>query len=116
VRSAIFLLARSLAPSQFFVSPCYTVSAAVGCLSLSVVPRHMTLIEIESYKLVVTNSFASEIESQRLVTPADLIALDSSENERRERGGRKREESEVEEKAFFFLGLLPLPVVCFTYR
>jgi hypothetical protein len=44
----------------------------------------MTLIEIESYKLVVTNSFASEIESQRLVTPADLIALDSSENERRE--------------------------------
>jgi hypothetical protein len=44
----------------------------------------MTLIEIESYKLVVTNSFASEIESQRSVTPADLIALDSSENERRE--------------------------------
>jgi hypothetical protein len=58
----------------------------------------MTLIEIESYKLVVTNSFASEIESQRLVTPADLIALDSSENERRERGGRKREKWK---KAFF---------------
>lgn len=95
------------------------VSAAVGCLSLSVVPRHMTLIEIESYKLVVTNSFASEIESQRLVTPADLIALDSSENERRERGGRKRErerENKWKKKLFFFLGLLPLPVVCFTYR
>jgi len=70
----------------------------------------MTLIEIESYKLVVTNSFASEIESQRLVTPADLITLDSSENERRERGGRKREKWK---KLFFFLGLLPLPVVCF---
>lgn len=77
----------------------------------------MTLIEIESYKLVVTNSFASEIESQRLVTPADLIALDSSENERRERARRRwQNEREKWKKAFFFLGLLPLPVLCFPYR